>query len=286
MTQASLHPQPPMRSKVPDVDVGVVYTGERRWMPRLLSSLADAGRGVAMRLLLVDNVSPDGVDPWLGYVADTSVIRNTKRLLYAANLNRILRASTARYVLAMNTAMFFAAGEPCVLRMVRFMDAHPACGVAGCGLYHADGRFAFPARRFQSLAVVLARRCGLGRYMQRTLDRYLYRDREESDTWEPEWLSGAFLMIRRETFLDVGFFDEGFGKYFEDVDLCLRAARAGWKVMYHGGTYCYHLEERGSKKLLSIDALRHLRAYLRWHWKWGLTQAPTPSPEVPERRAA
>jgi hypothetical protein len=274
------------RSKAPDVDVGVVYSGERHWMPRLLSSLADAGRGLAMRLLLVDNASSDGVDPWMGYVADTAVLRNTRRHLYAANLNRILRASTARYVLAMNTDMFFAAAEPCVLRMVRFMDSHPACGVAGCGLYHADGQFAYPARRFQSLAVVLARRCGLGRFMQRTLDRYLYRDREESDTWETDWLSGAFLMIRREAFHDVGLFDEGFGKYFEDVDMCLRVARAGWKVMYFGGTYCYHLEDRGSKNLLSIDALRHLRAYLRWHWKWGFTHTPAPSPEVPERRAA
>jgi len=274
------------RSKVPDVDIGVVYSGEREWMPRLLSSLAEAGRGVAMRLLLVDNASLDGVDPWLGYVADTAVLRNTRRLLYAANLNRILRASTARYVLAMNTDMFFAAAEPCVLRMVRFMDAHPACGVAACGLYHADGRFAHPARRFQSLAVVLARRSALGRLMQRTLDHYLYRDREESDTWEAEWLSGAFLMIRREALLDVGLFDEGFGKYFEDVDMCLRVARAGWKVIYYGGTYCYHLEGRGSKKLLSVDALRHVRAYLRWHWKWGFAPAATPSPEVPKRRAA
>ncbi len=75
----------------------------------------------------------------------------------------------------------------------------------------------------------------------------------------------------------MGFFDEGFGKYFEDVDLCYRMAHSGWRVMYHGATLGYHLEQRASRQILSIDAARHLRAYLRWHWKWGFSyQADLP----------
>ena len=61
--------------------------------------------------------------------------------------------------------------------------------------------------------------------MPKTLDHYLYRDRPPESTWETEWLSGAFLMLRREAIAEVGLFDEGFGKYFEDVDMCLRMAR-------------------------------------------------------------
>jgi GT2 family glycosyltransferase len=276
----------PTRAKAPDVDVGVIYTREAQWMPRLLTSLAEAARGLTMRLLLVDNASAEGVDAWTGYVANAAVLRNERRLGYAANLNRILAGSTARYTLVMNTDMYFDTAEPCIARMVRFMDSHPACGVAGCGLYHADGRFAYPARRFQSFSVVLARRCGLGRFLRSTLDRYLYRDRSADETWEPDWLSGAFLMVRREAIDEVGGFDEGFGKYFEDVDICLRMARAGWKVFYYGGTYCYHLERRASKNLVSLDALRHLRAYLRWQWKWGFAPTPAASPRTAERRAA
>ena len=67
-------------------------------------------------------------------------------------------------------------------------------------------------------------------------------------------------MVRRQAFQQVGLFDESFGKYFEDVDICLRMARAGWRVMYHGGTSCYHIEQRASRRLLSRDAWRHARA--------------------------
>jgi hypothetical protein len=171
----------------------------------------------------------------------------------------------------MNTDMYFDPPEQCLARMVKFMDRQADCGVSGCRLYHADGAFAYPARRFQSLPSILARRLGLGRLLRKTIDRHLYREHAIDDAWECDWLSGCFLMVRREAINDIGFFDQGFVKYFEDVDLCLRMARAGWRVMYNGGAYGYHLERRGSKRLFSADACRHLKSYLRWLWKWGFS---------------
>jgi GT2 family glycosyltransferase len=252
-----------------DLDVGVIYTGERDLIEPLLGSLRASGDGLRVRLLLVDNASPDAAENLDGYFAETVILRNPRRLLYTANLNRVLRASRAKYILLLNTDMLFDPTEQCLKRMTAFMDQHPDCGVSGCRIYHPDGRFAHPARRFQTLPVILARRLGLGRWMTRTLDRYFYREHTPEETFECDWLSGCFLMIRRAAFEDIGSFDEGFGKYFEDVDLCLRMARADWKVMYHGGPYALHLERRASRRLFSTDARRHLQSYLRWLWKWG-----------------
>ena len=47
-----------------------------------------------------------------------------------------------------------------------------------------------------------------------------------------QWLSGCFLMLRNKAIEKIGLFDESFGKYFEDVRLCLRMARGGWHVMF------------------------------------------------------
>jgi N-acetylglucosaminyl-diphospho-decaprenol L-rhamnosyltransferase len=263
-----------------DLDVGVIYTHERQWMEPLLSTLARSADGLRMRLLLVDNDSSDGVEAWRKLVPETHVLRNKERLHYAANLNRILAASTARYVLLLNTDMFFDPQEQCLARMAEFMDTKPDCGIAGCRILHADGQDAPAARRFQTPAIILARRFGLGRLMRRTLQHYLYEEHAPQETYECDWLSGCFLLLRRTAFAEVGLFDESFGKYFEDVDICLRMARCGWRVMYNGGTSCYHLEQRGSNRLLSADAWRHLRAYLRWIRKWGYV------PDRPPARAA
>jgi len=278
--------RPPSRDTTPDLDVGVIYTHERDLIGPLVSSLSRSGDGMRARLLLVDNRSDDGVEPWRALMPDTAVLGNARRLGYAANLNRILAASTARYILLLNTDMLFAPEAQCLTRMVRFMDSRPACGISSCAIYHADGGFAYPARRFQTLPILAARRLGLGGLLRGALDRYLYRDRPIESTFPCDWLSGCFLMLRREAFADIGFFDEGFVKYFEDVDICYRAARCGWQVLYHGGTFCYHLEQRASRHILSRDAVRHAQSYLRWYWKWGVSfRRDLPAPDAPRRAA-
>ncbi len=185
----------------------------------------------------------------------------------------------------MNTDMYFDPQQRCLSRMVAMMDGRPRCGIAGCRLYHADGSDAHAARRFQTVPLILARRSGLGRWLRRAVEQHFYADRDPGGTWACDWLSGCFLMARREAIAEVGLLDEGYGKYFEDVDLCLRMARAGWQVMYHGATSCYHLEQRRSKNLLTADAWRHLAAYFRWLRKWG-RRPGTPTAETSRRAAA
>ena len=269
-----------------DLDIGVIYTYERAWMPRLLQSLHGSASGASLRLLLVDNASADGAQQWKRCFPETTLLHNARRLGYAANLNRILRASTAPYILLLNTDVYFDPQQQCLAKMLRFMDEHPRCGVAGCGVYHADGGYAYPARRFQTLPIILSRRLGLGRVLPGAVRRYLYQERGIDESFACDWLSGCFLLVRREAFLDVGYFDEHFAKYFEDCDICLRMARHGWDVMYHGAAHCYHLEHRGSRRLFSRDAWTHLRSYVRWLQKWGFAPEARPQPEARPSRAA
>lgn len=247
-----------------DLDIGLVYTHERRYLPRLLETILPAAGGLRIRLILVDNASDDGHAAWLAKLPRAAVIHNQRRLPYAANLNRILRLATARYVLLMNTDMHFDPAEPCLEKMAAFMDRHPRCGVSVCRLHHPGGGYAWPARRFQTPRIVAARRLGLARRMPRELSDYFYHDRDHFGSFECDWVSGCFMFLRRAAVGEVGPFDEGFTKYFEDVDYCARMHAAGWSVMFNGGTSCYHHEQRSSRRLLSRDAGRHLASYGRW----------------------
>ncbi len=259
-----------------DLDVGVIYTYEDDFMPRLLRTMADSGRGISSRLVLVDNASQSGCEAWSQLFPESIVLRNEQRLGYAPNLNQILQASSARYILLLNTDMYFEPAEQCLTRMVRFMDRNPDCGLSACRLYHPDGSYAYPARRLQSLPVIAARRLGAARWFARQLNDYLYRDRDQTGQFECEWVSGCFMMVRRQAWKSVGGLDMGFRKYFEDVDYCLRMAAAGWKVMFNGDTSCVHCEQRASKRLFSRDARLHLQSYLRFLAKWG----PSPRKRV------
>jgi GT2 family glycosyltransferase len=257
-----------------DLDIGVIYSGERHFMDPLVSSLAGSANGISPRLILVDNVSTDGVAAWTSTFAHTKVVKNDRPLGYAENLNRILSVSDARYVLLLNTDMYFDVGDQCLAKMVAFMDDHPRCGLSVCQIYRPDGSYGYPARRFPTVRTIAARRLGLQRLLAGPLREHLYEDRPITDSYPCDWVSGCFMLVRREAAQDVGRFDERYVKYFEDVDMCLRMARAGWQVMFNGATRCFHHEQRASRHAFSRDAWRHGRAYLRWLLKWGLT---TPS---------
>jgi hypothetical protein len=72
----------------------------------------------------------------------------------------------------------------------------------------------------------------------------------------PEWVAGMFMLFRREVFAKLGGFDKRFFLYYEDVDICLRAWRAGFKVVACPDVSVIHDAQRDSRK-----SFRHLR----WH---------------------
>ncbi|MBS0210602.1 MAG: glycosyltransferase [Planctomycetes bacterium] len=296
MTDSSIitlhRPAPANAARPRDLDIGVIYTHERQFMGPLVESLARSGDGLRMRLVLVDNASADGVDRWRNQFDESIVVRNKSRLGYAPNLNRILAVADARYVLLLNTDMMFEPDEQCLVQMVRFMDEHPQCGLSVCRLFHPTGEYGFPARQYQRLRTIAARRLPGGRRLAGTVHRYLNQHHSQYTEFECDWVSGCFMLLRREAIEQVGHLDTGFAKYFEDVDYCTRIRAAGWQVMFNGATYCYHFEQRASKRLLSRDAWLHLRSYGRWLRKWGLNPPVAPAvalpiePKVPLRRAA
>ncbi|QGJ69958.1 Hypothetical protein PBC10988_16470 [Planctomycetales bacterium 10988] len=274
------------RSKL-DLEIGVIYTYERSWMDPLLATMRDSLGDHRAGLLLVDNRSGEDVREWETYFPSTKVIQNASRLGYAENLNRILAASKAPLILLLNTDIYFQPENQCLAKMIRFMHEHPTCGLSTCRAYHPDGTYGYPARKFQSLRAIAGRRLGLEFLFRGDVDDYLFRHRDPEDTFECDWVSGCWMLVRRETFETIGGFDTIFGKYFEDVDYCLRVRQAGWRVMMHGQGFFYHYEQRASTNLFTKDAWQHGKSYLKWLRKWGpnpqkvIDRAPNKPPVAP-----
>jgi GT2 family glycosyltransferase len=71
--------------------------------------------------------------------------------------------------------------------------------------------------------------------------------RDPADTPQvTDWVSGASMMVRSRVFADIGLLDEGYFLYFEEVDFCLRARRAGWTCWYVPASRVVHLVGRST----------------------------------------
>ncbi len=115
-------------------------------------------------------------------------------------------------------------GAPETLR--QFLEAHPEVGAAGPRLLNRDGSLQFSCRRFPRPIAAVFRNTPLGKLFPRNryTREYLMTDCDHTRESPADWISGAAMCIRRETWEQVGGFDEGFFMYAEDMDWCLAGA--------------------------------------------------------------
>jgi hypothetical protein len=192
--------------------------------------------------------------------AGVRVLENERPLGFAANANRGLAATSGELVVVANPDA--VPDDGAVATLAAFVRERPRCGIAGPRMLYPDGRWQPSRRRFPTVWGTLVRRTPL-RLVLRPLERqrahYLLDERSEEPV-PADWMLGAFLILRRELVEELGGFDAGFRLYGEDIDLCYRAARAGWERWYVPGAVVRHAWQRESdERLISRRTL--------WHWR-------------------
>ena len=128
-----------------------------------------------------------------------------------------------------------------IRHLVAHLDAHRSAGIAGGAIETETGARAISAHVMPSPLGELEGAAELS-VLSRLLARYVVSPRPRQGSHLCDWVSGACMAIRREVLDAVGGFDEGFFLYFEEVDLCRRAARAGWSCWYVGDAAVVHFE--------------------------------------------
>jgi N-acetylglucosaminyl-diphospho-decaprenol L-rhamnosyltransferase len=115
--------------------------------------------------------------------------------------------------------------------LVEYMDPRPEVGIAGSSFEYPDGSEWPIAFRFPTAWSEFEYGIRLGPISRLLKNRVVAREMGREPA-EVDWVSGASMMVRREVIEDVGLMDEGYFLYFEEVDFCLRARRAGWPCWY------------------------------------------------------
>lgn len=165
----------------------------------------------------------------------------------ASNLGA--RRATGRYLLLLNPDTVVR--EDTVATCVDFLKAHPQCGLMGPKIMNSDGSLQVSCRRgFPTPMVALYRMTGLSRLFPRSrrFGRYNLTYLDPDQDAQVDAISGSFMFLPRELFLELGGFDERFFMYGEDLDLCQRVHERGYEVWYHPGTQIVHFKGRSSAK--------------------------------------
>ncbi len=193
------------------------------------------------------------------------VLENPRPLTFAANVNLGIASTTGEYVLVSNPD---AIAEPdAVAALVEFADAHPRCGIAGPQMRWPDGTWQPSRRRFPTVRGTIVRRTPLRRLRSpyETQREHYGLDERPSEPVQADWMLGAFLLMRRTMLEEIDGWDAGFRHYCEDIDLCYRAAEAGWERWYVPDAVVTHAYAAViDQRFLSRHTLWHARGMARF----------------------
>jgi GT2 family glycosyltransferase len=212
------------------VDVVVVNWNGGALLRECLDSLRDAaGAAPFFRVVVVDNASTDGsADALDAGAAPLVVIRNAQNRGFAAACNQGAAVGTAPYVLLLNPDA--AVTREDLWRTLDFLDAPAQRGIGVCGVRLVDeaGAIARSCARFPSPGRTWAWMLGLDRVLPGRFPPHFMTEWDHASSRAVDQVMGAFFLVRRPLWEELGGLDERFFVYYEEVDFCLRArARRG-----------------------------------------------------------
>jgi GT2 family glycosyltransferase len=196
----------------------------------LLAQTHDKTHG-GCEILVVDNASVDGSgDLVAARYPQVRLIRNARNLGFAGGCNVGLELAQGEVLVLLNQDTEVHPGW--LAALVTVLDADPTIGIAGSKALYPNGAIQHAG------GVVDLQGSGSHRgYRQPDNGQF-------DDLADVDYVTGASLALRRAVYAQIGGFDEGFEvAYSEDVDFCLRAQAAGWRVVYAPASVLVHKEQ-------------------------------------------
>lgn len=213
----------------------IVSWNTRNLLKGCLASIYQGTVGLAFEVWVVDNNSIDGsVAMVRSDFPSVKIISNQENIGFATANNQAIKKSIGEYILLLNSDTVVYNGA--VGQMVQFMDEHPDAGAA-------TGRLLLPDGTAQSY--IYGNDPTLSYLIRRNLTKIIKKrdlhNWDSHEVLEVQWVTGAFMMVRRAVIDKVGGLDENIFMYFEDNEWCYRMRQQGWKVYYNPKVEIAHL---------------------------------------------
>ena len=233
-----------------DLSIIIVNYNVKEFLQNLLDSLKKATQNISHEIIIVDNASDDGsVEVIEDRYPQVKLIKNEKNIGFGKANNIALSQAQGKFLLLINPDTIVK--EDTFEKLIDFMGKTDDAGIVGCKVLNPDGTLQLPCRRgFPGPWTSFTKITGLSKLFPKSklFARYHLTYLNEDETYEVDAISGAFMLIKREAYDKVGGFDPDFFMYGEDLDLCYRTQKKGFKVYYFHDTEIIHYKGESTKR--------------------------------------
>ena len=226
----------------------IVNYNVTRLLRNCLNSIQQYVSDVDYEVIVMDNQSPDS--SWKVLIDEfptVKFIENTSNEGFAKANNKAAKLATGEYILLLNPDTEFEGNM--MKEILDFTDLQSNFGCLGVRLHDLEGKFLPESKRsvpsvynsFEKLFTPFSSK-------KKSKKGYYRNDIEETDIAEVDVITGAFLLMKRNLYLEINGLDETYFMYGEDIDLCYTLIRKGYKNWYFGKSSVLHIKGESTVK--------------------------------------
>jgi GT2 family glycosyltransferase len=242
---------------------------------KCIDSLLDCP--LPIEIIIIDNASVDKSLSSVENLSSVTIIRNAANNGFASACNQGIAQATTDYLLFLNPDCFFEKGA--LVELLTALKADDKAGMAGGLLVNPNGSEQGGARRavptpWRSFVRAFGLNYFNKRWPKLFFDFYLHQQPLPVVPTEMEAISGACMMVKRETVADVGLWDEGYFLHCEDLDWCMRFRQKGWKILFVPSARVIHSQGSCSRsRPIFVEWHKH-KGMMRFYLKFFRHQYP------------
>ncbi|OIQ30687.1 MAG: glycosyl transferase family 2 [Bacteroidetes bacterium MedPE-SWsnd-G2] len=206
-----------------------------------LKSVTNALKQIDAEIIVVDNKSSDGSCQMVeDKFPEVHLIANTQNFGFSKGNNIAVAQAKGAYVCILNPDTVVE--ENTFKSVLKFMADKPNVGIVGCKLIDGLGRFLPESKRNVPKPKIAIKKL-LG-----NTKGYYVNSLQANEIGYTDVLVGAFMMVKKEVYDEVGGFDEDYFMYGEDIDLSYRVIKNGYQNYYFGETAIVHFKGESTLK--------------------------------------
>ncbi|MCX6705579.1 MAG: glycosyltransferase family 2 protein [Candidatus Woesebacteria bacterium] len=253
-----------------DLSIIILSFNTEKLTRECIESVVKNTKGITYEFLVMDNASKDGSLEMLKKLSQKlplKLIANKDNIGFGLANNQGMKEACGRYLLLLNSDTLVK--DNVLGEMVKWMDENLKVGISSCALKNKDGSLQRTGGYFPTLFRVFAWMSFLDDIPLFSKLIKPYHSRSSSSE-SRDWLTGAYLLIRRRVFEDVGYFDKDYFMYVEEIDYAYRAKEKGWQVWFLSKWSITHYGgASGTSGLAAISEYKSLKVFYKKHYpKW------------------
>lgn len=248
----------------PLLSVIIVSWNVRELLAACLQSLLEETDSCPHECLVMDCASEDGSPAMVAErFPQVRLFPSAENIGFVRANNWGMREARGQFFLLLNPDTEVHRGA--LASMMAEMAGDPRLGILGPQHRQSDGSHQSTRRRFPNAAIALLESTWLQPLAPRQLLAHYYVvDGEDEGSYDVDWVQGSALLARRAVWEEIGGLDERYTMYFEEVDWCMRARLAGWRIRYHGAARITHHGGASSEQVPTRRQWHFDRSKLRY----------------------